>query len=347
MPRRNDLALALALVVASVAATALIDSEPPYRALGGLGLALAVASALCLAWRQVAPLPVLAATCALVVVNAVAGYAPTIVQWPAWIATFTVFAGYGWGHRLVGSAFTVLAVAGYAVFDAAPVGATEVFGVTMCFLISTVAGDAARTRRAYAEAERARVLAEERTRLARELHDALGHAVNVMVMQAGVGRRVFDDNPAFAREALEHIETVGRDALGELDRLLRVVHGDDPPPDLTALAAQVRAAGRELRLSAADLDVGPGTARAVSRIVQEAVTNALRHTEGGRIDVELTRVGDDVVLEVVNEARHLPAPTPGRGLVNMRERARLEGGTFEAGPFDGGFRVRATLPARP
>jgi signal transduction histidine kinase len=173
-----------------------------------------------------------------------------------------------------------------------------------------------------------------------------------MVMQAGVGRRVFADNPEFAAQALGHIETVGRDALGELDRLLRVLHPDrDGEPaaapaltGLAELAGRVRAAGRELVLSPAEVSLSPSGERALFRIAQEAVTNALRHTASGRITVELGQTADTVVLEVVNETPPLPAPTPGRGLVNMRERARLEGGVFEAGPVDGGFRVRAALP---
>ncbi|MEV0680430.1 histidine kinase [Actinosynnema sp. NPDC050436] len=348
MPTRSDAWLAAGLVVASFVAALLAGSGPPHRPTDALGLGLAVLSAFSLLWRSTAPVSVTAVTGTAVVVNAAAGYPPTVVQWPAWIAVFTVFANYGWRMRLAGAAITLLSVVGYVLFDRDAIGSAELFSVSMCFLISTVAGEATRARRFWAEASQARLLAEERTRLARELHDALGHAVNVMVMQAGVGRRVFADDPGFAREALGHIETVGRDALGELDRLLRVLHSDDDdtPPDLGELAARVRAAGRDLRLTTAEVDLAPGAARAVHRIIQEAVTNALRHTESGRIDVDLAQVGDSVVLEVANEGGHLPVPTPGRGLVNMRERARLEGGAFEAGPVDGGFLVRATLPAR-
>jgi signal transduction histidine kinase len=163
-----------------------------------------------------------------------------------------------------------------------------------------------------------------------------------MVMQAGVGRRVFADDPAFAREALAHIETIGRDALGELDQLVRVVR--PAPPNLAQLAERVRAAGRDVRLAAEEVGLGAEHTHALHRIAQEAVTNALRHTDSGRIDVGLRRVGDTAVLEVVNEGHALDTGPPGDGLANMRERARLAGGELEAGPIDGGFRVRATLP---
>jgi signal transduction histidine kinase len=97
-------------------------------------------------------------------------------------------------------------------------------------------------------------------------------------------------------------------------------------------------------LRADDVDLPASTARAVYRIAQEALTNAVKHTSTGRIRVQVERTGPDVRLEVVNYGDRPPAPVPGHGLVNMRERARLEGGELEAGPIDGGFRVCATLP---
>jgi signal transduction histidine kinase len=97
-------------------------------------------------------------------------------------------------------------------------------------------------------------------------------------------------------------------------------------------------------LRADDVDLPASTARAVYRIVQEALTNAVKHTPTGRIRVQVKRVGPDVRLEVVNDCDRPPDSVPGHGLVNMAERARLEGGELQAGPIDGGFRVRATLP---
>ncbi|GAA3126413.1 sensor histidine kinase [Streptosporangium carneum] len=370
-PARVDLWLAGGLAVGSVLASLLATAGPPYRETDLLGLALAAAPALFLIWRQVLPLLALTAASALLVVNTAAGYAITVAQWPSWIALFTLFSLHrGRSRRLAGALVAALAVGGYVMLDRGPVGSFELSGVTMCFLIATIGGDAALSRRAYAAAAEARllgearertmlaerVLAEERARLARELHDALGHAVNVMVMQAGVGRRVFEENPAFGHEALRHIETLGRGALDELDRLLRVLNpavdgAERVPPepttaDLAELAGRVRATGRELELNAREVDLAPSGARALYRILQEAVTNALRHTTSGRIRVDLEQVGGEVRLEVTNEGHGFLTPTPGRGLVNMRERARIEGGDLEAGPVAGGFSVRATLPGR-
>jgi signal transduction histidine kinase len=171
-----------------------------------------------------------------------------------------------------------------------------------------------------------------------------------MVLQAGVARRVFDDNPAFAQEALGHVETVGREALSRLDLLLRAdpaATGDGVADDLPFLVERVRATGREVRLDLPRLDLDPGTSHTLYRIAQEALTNALKHATG---PIEVTAAEDDgrAVLEVRSTGDQ-PAPpghVPGHGLTNMRERARLEGGTFEAGPDQDGFRVRATLPLR-
>ncbi|MCF2527028.1 sensor histidine kinase [Yinghuangia soli] len=342
--RRPEAGLVAALVLAAGSAAAVLDAGEPYRGADIFGVGFAMAAAAVLWWRKSAPVAVLAATAVVVVANAAAGYAATVVHWFPWIALFTCFSLRGRRARVVAVVLTVGAVAGYAAFDRGPVGTLELFGIAMCALIASAAGDAAYSRRIATAAEQARLRAEEREVLARELHDSLGHAVNVMVLQAGVGRRVFADNPAFALEALGHVESVGREALGELDRLVRVVRDERAAPDLGLLADRVRAAGREMRLEAEDVDLGPGAAQALHRIVQEAVTNALRHSTGGRIDVGLARVGDKVVLDVVNESDR-PTVVPGRGLANMRERARSAGGELDAGPFEGGFRVRATLPA--
>lgn len=334
------------LVVAAALASMLTSAGPPYRATDWLGVGMAVAAAGALLWRRVAPVPVLVVTGLLVVANAAAGFPPTVVPWTAWIALYTCFALYGWRVRVMGVAIALGAVAGYAIFDRGSAMPEVLFGVLMTFLFATVAGDAARNRSAVAVAEQARLRAEERAELARELHDSLGHAVNVMVMQAGVGHRLFDENPAFAQEALGHVATVGRDALDELDHLVHVVQADHPPPDLARLAERIRAAGRDLRLRTEEVDLSAPAARALHRIAQEAITNALRHTSSGRITVELTQDRDLAVLEIVNESEQLSTGPPGRGLANMRDRARSVGGDLQAGPVEGGFRVHATLPAQ-
>jgi signal transduction histidine kinase len=140
-----------------------------------------------------------------------------------------------------------------------------------------------------------------------------------------------------------------------LDRLLRVLQPDERKAgaapfaptvaDLHELVDRIRATGRQVDLEVEGISLTPGGARAMYRIVQEALTNAVRHSSAGRISVEVSQIADQVVVEVVNEGNGFRDSAPGRGLVNMRERARLEGGVLEAGPVQGGFRVHATLPA--
>jgi len=362
---RVDVCLAAGLAVLAVLQVLLVPVGPPYEPVTEGRLLLAVLGPAALLWRQTAPLVAQAGTSGTIVVNAAAGYPIGFLDWPAWIALFSCF---DIGGRRVRAAATVLAalgIAGYVSFDrAAPMN--QLPSIVIHFVVAMVVGELSsrRTKAVVAEARRAaesreqalaaeRLLLQERTRLARELHDSLGHTVNVMVLQAGVGRRVFADNPTFAQEALSSIETVGRAALDELNRLLKVLQPDErgtaepfapTAADLENLVERIRSTGRQVDLRADGVDLPASTARAVYRILQEALTNAARHTPTGGIRVQVERIGPDVRLEVVNDCDRPPDPVPGHGLVNMRERARLEGGELEAGPIDGGFRVRATLP---
>ncbi|MDX6741053.1 sensor histidine kinase [Actinocorallia sp. A-T 12471] len=343
---RIPIVAGLTVATLAVIAGILAPAEPPYRQPGALGWALFAVSVLALAALRVSPLGTLAATCAVLVANAAAQHPATFVHWPLWIALCACFSRYSdpWKRVAAVGVFAV-GLAGFTVFDMAP---TETFsGIAVGFLIATIGGEALRNRRAYAAETEARLLLEERSRLARELHDALGHAVTVMVMQASVGRKVFASNPAFGREALRHIETLGRGALEELDQVLSALDGDPPgPPDLAALAERVRAAGRELDLDVdlGDAVLGAQTSRALHRIVQEAVTNALRHSESGRIRVGLARAEGRVRLEVLNEGVGFGDPEPGRGIAGMRRRAAEAGGEFHAGATAEGFAVRVVLP---
>src|SRR3954451_6928767 len=364
---RLDAWLAAGLIVLSLSSALAMPAGAPYRPVDGWTLALGVLGPAALLWRQTAPLLALAVAGGAVVVNAAVGGTIGFLDWPAWIALFTCFDVGDRRVRTTAAAITAFAIGGYVAFDSNdPVEVLP--GIVIHFLLAMVIGELSsrRARAAATEAQRAaesrqqalaaeRLLHQERGRLARELHDSLGHTVNVMVLQAGVGRRVFADNPAFAREALGSIETVGRAALDELNRLLRVLQPDErgaPDPfsptatDLEQLVERVRSTGRSVELRADVGELPEGTARAVYRIVQEALTNAVRHTPGGDIRVQVTQQGADVLLEVTNDCDGPPEPepVPGHGLVNMRERARLEGGVLEAGPVEGGFRVGAVLP---
>lgn len=358
--------LAGTLAVASAGYLLALPGVAPSRPVAAGALVLAVVGPLALLWRQTAPLLTQAWTSSAVVLNSAAGFPIGFLDWPAWIALFTCFDVGGRRIRTAGVVIAALGIAGYVAFAPGPTS-VQLPGIIVHFLVATIIGDLSsrRAAAAAAEAHRAaesqeqalaaeRLLLQERGRLARELHDSLGHTVNVMVLQAGVGRRVFADNPGYAQEALSSIETAGRGALGELNRLLWVLapeQKDDAASsfaptvtDLEQLVDGIRATGRHVGLRTAVSDLPPSSARAVYRIVQEALTNAVKHTAAGQIRVEVERTGSQVRLEVTNECTPSEGGAPGHGLINMRERARLEGGELEAGPVEGGFRVRAVLP---
>lgn len=203
-------------------------------------------------------------------------------------------------------------------------------------------------------------IAEERDRIARELHDIVAHSVSVMGVQAGAARTLLDRDPARARDALILIEATARDAVGELRRMLGMLRSDRPASDLapqpgladlTVLLAKVREAGLCVDLSVKGVarPLSPGVDLAAYRIVQEALTNALKHAGPCRAEVLIRYNGRSVELHVVDDGRGQKegdgAPGTGHGLVGMRERAVMYGGWLDAGPApQRGFRVRAQLP---
>ena len=199
--------------------------------------------------------------------------------------------------------------------------------------------------------------AEERARIARELHDVVAHSVSTMVLQAGGARQVLRSHTDDADEALRSVERTGRQALRELRRLLGILRTDEGPrlhpqpgvADVEPLVRQMREAGLpvELSVSGRPIGVAPGFDLAAYRIVQEALTNVLKHAGRVETTVQLEFGGDALEVAVRNRG---PVPAQngdggGHGLVGMRERVALYGGTLQAGPDDrGGFAVLARLP---
>ena len=214
-----------------------------------------------------------------------------------------------------------------------------------------------RAERAERESKRERRLAaaEERTRIARELHDSAGHAMNVILVQAGAARLLRDRDPERSKEALTTIEDVARETLGEIDQLVRGLREDDggeelaPLPgtsDIDDLVERHRASGLPvtLRREGGDRALGSAVDRAAYRIVQEALTNAARHGDGGA-DVVLRFGGDALEIGVTNPVSgNGSVEGGGHGLVGMRERAALLAGRLEASREGGVFRVHAVLP---
>lgn len=202
---------------------------------------------------------------------------------------------------------------------------------------------------------------DERTRIARELHDVVAHAVSVMVIQSVAGRTLLHRDPERAQEALDVVEATGKDALAELRRLLGVLRSDDddapvgvqPQPglgDLDRLLASVGDSGVQVDLEVVDGSVlTPGMDLAAYRIVQEALTNVIRHAGTDRATVRVTHEPRAVTLEIINGGNGTFGRSGGlgggHGLPGMRERAALYGGELEVGPRNGGgYRVRARLP---
>ncbi|MFF5172079.1 sensor histidine kinase [Micromonospora sp. NPDC000089] len=240
-----------------------------------------------------------------------------------------------------------------------PVGRAElsVLAVTTAWVV----GDSVRSRRRHAAELRDRAAAAavtaERLRIARELHDMVAHSLGVIAIQAGAGARVIETQPAQARAALAAVETASRDALAGLRRTLGALRRPeggpaplDPTPglaDLDRLARSAADAGvrLEVRRIGAHLPVPADVDLAAFRIVQEAVTNVVRHAGVDSCRVSVEQRSDELTVEVVDDGHGGPVGGEGHGLIGMRERVDLLGGRFRAGPRpQGGFRVAVRLP---
>lgn len=213
-------------------------------------------------------------------------------------------------------------------------------------------------QRAEREAAGRRRADEERLRIARELHDVLAHSISVINVQAGVGLALLDSDPEQARAALTTIRTAGKEALGEVRHVLEALRapGGDAPrapapglDRLPELTAQAEAAGLTVavRTTGDATPLPPGVDLAAYRIVQEALTNVIRHSGSRTARVRLGYAAGELTVQVDDDgpAREAGPPSGGNGLAGMRERASALGGTLEAGPRDGGgFHVYTRLP---
>ena len=368
-PRLVDRGLALVLTVWAIFYPSARGSlwlpvpQDPLRALVLLTMTFAVA------WRRRSPIAVLLLE---VVGVALLGTYLDLPQGVAFLIVAYSAALYSDRQLLV----LALLAAGGALFVSFGSPAQIPAGLVPFVLVAPawLAGVAMRNREQRAEAADARAdrlereqeaaLRAERARIARELHDVVTHSVSVMVLQTGAARQIMGRDEPRATELLESVETSGRTALEELRRLLGLLSDGDghaplsPQPGVTEipiLVERVKRAGLpvELRVEGEPRDISGGVAIAAYRIVQEALTNTLKHAgaaharvrllwSADRLDVEITDDGPATGVEVP------PHPRPdsgGNGLVGMHERAMLYGGELEAGPAaGGGYRVVARLP---
>ena len=370
--RRPGLADAgLALVLAAVALIELAVSLPPAPVWAPV-LAVLLAT-LPLAWRESAPLPVVLVAAGGVILASAFGDSQDLplIMWLAVGAGLYSLGEYGSNAQvLIGGVLTTAAYAtigaveegdagGAAFGGLLPVAALAVGrAVRVMGYESDVLGARIETLEEEQERRASEAVAAERARIARELHDVIGHSISVMGVQAGAVRRVLPSELEEERETLLSVERAGRDAVTEMRRLLDLLRSADDAPSgalptlgyAPQLIADMRRAGLGIELEIdGDLDdVPPGRALAAYRIVQEALTNALKHAPDARVRVSIRRTPQQLEVDVLQEpgtSRRGDDGARGHGLVGMHERVAMYGGRLAVGPgSDGGFEVRAALP---
>jgi len=264
-----------------------------------------------------------------------------------------------------------LAAAAIVVLNDPKQGPGDFAGISLLFGVVWLAGLGLGYKLAQAEEAHERVtrlerereeraltaVAEERARIARELHDVVGHSVSVMTVQASAVRRLLREDQEKEREALEVVEQTGRQALAEMRRLVGVLRRPEEAPALAPqpsleflekLVAHVREAGLpvDLRVEGKPAQLAPGVDLTAYRLIQEGLTNALKHAGASHAEVIVRYGDDDVELLVADDGRGAgDGDGGGHGLVGMRERVTVYGGELDAGPrADGGFELRARLP---
>jgi signal transduction histidine kinase len=373
----------LALAAAGIG-TALFVSEPMASGLPrgtlAVGYGLVLLHTLPLAARRRFPLAVLVTSVASGLVFATLGLLPPIALGPAILVAIYSVAAYG--GRWVSLAGLVVAELGLAAVWLTPAMLERSsFLFFMGFIaVAWVLGHFVGDRQVYvaqleertAELEQAReelarrAVAEERLRLARELHDVVAHAMSVIAVQSGVGAHVADSRPEEVGKALAAIEVTSRGALEELRRLLGVLRQDSevqasltPVPglaNLDSLLAEVGKAGLavRVRVEGTPLQLPAGVDLSAYRIVQEALTNVVKHAGPAHAEVTIGYRDQEVTVEVTDDGRGAVPPASdgrvgtGHGLIGMRERVAVFGGYLQVGPRPGGgFRVAARLPLAP
>lgn len=375
-PLVQDTALAVVLTVTLLIDLARQDVPPggPVRAADTLGYVLVALLILPLALRRRFPREVFVLVLADAVVVGLLLYRPTSFGFGLIVATYTVAR---WCDPSL-SLFAFVIAQAFGVFIKARVIAAGLDPGWFSWPLDAVYFGAAwflgysiRTRNEYAvalesnrEALAERAVQDERTRIARELHDAVGHSISVMVLHAGGAEQVLESNPDRSKRAMVAVGDVGRAALAEMDQLLGILRAGDgePIPILRPSLANLGDLVEEFRELGLDIDAEiegspvplPSVVdQSAFRIVQEALTNTLKHAGPTRAEVRVTYSGSDVVVDVRDHGGRGPhagtmaVDHQARGLIGMRERATLLKGDLDVGPCDDtGFRVRARLPVR-
>jgi signal transduction histidine kinase len=358
-----DAAVGTLVVVGGVLTTA-GDADATFKERDAIAWLLILVSTFPYYARRHAPLAVFLLTTTAVTVLMLLDYEPGALPFVLLVGAYTVgvlrparsiiLAAAVVGGLLVVLYFSDVAEfgAGELISSAAAYGASMVLGWTMQIRGEHIAA------LEYGQAEAAlRAAADERLRIAQELHDIVGHSLGVIAVQAGLGMHVIDSDPAEARQTLENISRTSRSSLAEIRRVLGVIRSDPGAPTYTPapgldslpqLAEQVTNAGLlvEVKVAGNLDDLPPGVGLAAYRIVQEALTNTLRHAGAQHVLVHLDHMAGTLLIEVTDDGRgpNAGAAGGGHGLVGMRERVAVYGGSLETGRGpNGGFRVSARL----
>jgi signal transduction histidine kinase len=366
--KKIDVALAAALTAWMLAEVPLEHLRPEW-----LSAPLMLVAGCALAWRRPYPIPATIVVAAAFSVQAAAGMSMHTAVGPVVTYGLLSFSIGAYEERrravlglvvLVGGIWVAMAVDTlrgtdhYVGTDFPWIGAIllapGVFGLAFSRRTRDLA--AAEARAAALELERREAIANERSRIARELHDVIAHSVSVMTVQAGAAEEMLKVDPSRAVEPVRAVQETGRQALVEMKRLVGMLREQDdelglaPQPgvaDVERLVAQMAEAGLDVRLhvEGEPRPLPIGVDLSAYRVVQEALTNALKHGNGAAATVTLRYEPDALAVEIADDGRSARLGDGGHGLVGMRERVGIFGGTFEAGPREsGGFAVRALLP---
>ena len=362
-------AIPLALVVLEAATT----FQPPHPS--AVTTALGVLGSLALFWRRTRPVEVLGVLVVVSLVPTVGlGHDPDLYSSfvPSMIAICAVAAYRPTRYLYLIGAFSVVVLGGFAIRSADFRTAGQLVFNGLAIVLATIIGRVIRRLRTRAEIAAARVsllereqdlqareaVVAERERVARELHDVIAHDVSLMVIQAGAAQRVMSDRPAEASEALSLIQDSGRRAVDELYLLLGMLREDGqdlaPQRGLSAvedLVGEVRRSGVpvELQITGERRDLGGAMEVSAYRLVQEALTNVMKHAWGSHTVVELAYGSEQLTVRIADDgsgrAVSPAAGSGGHGLLGMRERVRMFGGSFDAGRRPGGgWLITAVLP---
>ena len=376
-PRLPDVALAVGLAIAGLLDLRYnLDNSTHYGSDLASGVVVAVAT-LVLAWRHRWPFPTLCVVAGVIAVPLLFTTL-TFTLWghfvPQLVAAYTV-ARWCSGRLALLAAAIVAATNAVVLLEVPAAGTASNIPFALVPLAAVMVtgrvlqrrqtqsqdlADRARRLETDREADVAAALAAERARIARELHDVVAHCVSVMVVQAGVSEALLDTSPERAREPLRAVQDTGRQAISELTRMLGLLRAPDGDPNgglepqpgaaqLPELVERLAASGLQVQLTTVGEDraLPPGVDLTVFRVVQEALTNALRH--GGphvKAHVELRYLPQAVEVEITDDgAAGGTPPTGGHGLLGMAERVTVFGGSIETGVRpEGGFRVHVVLP---